>query len=106
MQGSARELLGDGAKEDKITAATDFIAERLADGPVLSKDMREAASALNHAWPTVERARAKMPWVVVEQLTKGQRGEALPRAEGDFQRGWYWRNTRLVKPVLHGEVEY
>src|SRR6266702_4413487 len=97
LQGSARELLGDGAKEDKTTAATDFITARLAGGPVLSKDMREAADALGHSWPTVNRARAKMPWVVIKQMTKGQRGEALPEApEGSFQRGWYWCDDPLL----------
>jgi len=107
LQGSARELLGDGAKEDKTTAATDFITARLAGGPVLSKDMREAADALGHSWPTVNRARAKMPWVVIKQMTKGQRGEALPEApEGSFQRGWYWCDDTLLGGGLHGKVEY
>ncbi len=87
LQGTARELLGDNDTQDQTTKAVEFITTMLADGPVSSKEMREAASALGHAWRTVERARDKMPWVIIE------------RREG----AWHWRNTAAT---AHDMVEY
>jgi len=110
LTGSARELLGDCAKQDQLTKAIEFIHKMLADGPVLSKDMREAASAHGHSWPTVERARAKMPQVVVEQFSKSRNVEAAPGSPlpltSDFRHGWYWRKTTAGECAVLGKVEY
>jgi len=60
LEGSARELMqveepNDGA--DAADAAAEFLRDMLAEGPVLTNELKKAADANGHSWRTVERAK-------------------------------------------------
>lgn len=71
-----REVSAD--EEDAVTAARDFLAEILAEGPMLSSDVFEAARAAGIALPTLRRA-------------KRAAGVRACKARGEGKKApWYW----------------
>jgi len=60
LEGSARELMQVEEPDDGVDAAdaaADFLRDMLADGPVLTNELKVAAAANGHSWRTVERAK-------------------------------------------------
>jgi putative DNA primase/helicase len=89
LEGTARELMAveqpdnEGERED----AEAFLIDTLKDGPVLSKEIREAASAHGHSWRTIERVKREMGIRAVKQGVRD---------------GWAWQ---LPDPLKTANLE-
>lgn len=62
IEGTARQLMAveEPTPEGDSTDAADFLTEMLRDGPVPTKEVREAAAAHGHRWRTVERVKGAL----------------------------------------------
>ncbi len=81
LEGTAKELLAraeaqDAPETSKAESAKAFLTDILANGPVASDDIKNAASAKGLSWRTLQRA-------------KGELG-IKARKENSFDGGWFW----------------
>jgi putative DNA primase/helicase len=90
VEGTARELLTDpdapadaGKGESAIGAASDFLRQVLADGPVPAKKVQDEAKHAGVSWASVRRASDAM----MVSKTKGANGS------------WYWKLHKLPDHV-------
>ena len=95
LHGTARELLADVEQEEqddaiapKRTAATRFLSDLLANGPVPVAEIRAEADAAGHSWATLRRACDELG------IITGKDGYSV---------GWSWRLPDDVPPG--GETE-
>lgn len=65
--GPAKDLLG-GQNESEIVKATGFLLDMLVARPVAVKELMDAAQAHGHSWPTIKRAKAKLPNIKASKL--------------------------------------
>ena len=84
---SAEEVLAEsGCSQSKVGDAVEWLREALSDGPVPVNELRQAADANGHAWPTVERAKSKLK-LSSKKIGFGNRGkwcwELITLGEGD-----------------------
>jgi putative DNA primase/helicase len=82
LDGAARDLLADAEQEEDGGAgreAETFLREMLADGPKPAKEIRAAADAHGLVWKTVQRAKGKIPGIIVRKITGSRFG------------GWEWK---------------
>jgi putative DNA primase/helicase len=59
LKGSAQELL-EGAKRSAEGEAAAFLSQFLSDGPKKQREVKDAADAHCHSWPTIRRAQKKL----------------------------------------------
>jgi hypothetical protein len=81
LDGAARDLLADAEQEQDGGAGRDaenFLREILADGPKSAKELRDAADAHGLVWKTVQRAKGKIPGIIVRKIPGSRFG------------GWEW----------------
>ena len=70
LTGSARDLLSSESKKSETAQANDFLNDQLANGPVLTSDLRASAMANCISWRTIERAKAGRKDVIVTLASK------------------------------------
>ena len=88
LHGAAKELLENARNAGARGKATDWLTDMLAGGPVNVSDLRAAAGANGHSWPTIERAKAGMPQIVAKRRPELHWGRAAP---------WCWQDTSVIE---------
>jgi putative DNA primase/helicase len=96
LEGTARELLADveqeeedGAGAPRRSAASRFLSELLARGPVPVAEIRGEAEAVGHSWATLRRACGEL---------------GIIAAKDGFSVGWSWRLPNDVPPGGDAEI--
>ena len=87
---TAAKVLGGRQESSRLDAATDFLRDILADGPLPSSEVKALAADVDITERTLERAKKKLG---IESERKGfGAGSAvhlsLPKGRGDSSRAW------------------
>lgn len=81
VEAAMRGPVGTTDEPDAVEEAAEFLRTYLADGPQPSSEVREAAEAHGHAWPTIRRAQRRLGIEPTRMArANGRRGIA----------GWIW----------------
>jgi putative DNA primase/helicase len=89
LKGSPLELLEPNEEKQKKEAAGDLLDSLLVNGPIAVTKIKEAATANNVSWATVQRAKADAkPVIHAAQAGTLRDLDLLP--ENSKASGWYW----------------
>jgi hypothetical protein len=91
LEGSPLDLLENAQEKSRKLEAVALLDTMLVNGPILVKDIKDAATAHGFSWPTMERAKATDHTILTESAVQLR---ALGLLGDDKPSGWYWRKNR------------